>query len=285
MKVWLSPYNLELKKTSPTHIATKGALIKFQNDQRDNQIAYSLYHPIESLGDVSLKQLSTSFREMVLNADSLWHSIYQKALKVDTDQEAIDLDVYELCSDLDQINNCISDTVKLKIKGLEDLRKALMFKTSKTLILDCNGQLSIKDYERLSEDEKKSILKNIKYIEDPYRECERPKPPYLKIAADFYNYDDYDFKILKPTAFSHGLKASKNKPNVVTSYLDHPLGLIIAGLWALNHNIDEPCGLGTLNFFEANKYSELIDCKSIFRFNSYPELFKLLETEKWSRLI
>ena len=78
---------------------------------------------------------------------------------------------------------------------------------------------------------------------------------------------------------------SEVKKNVVTSYLDHPLGLIIAGLWAVENDIDEPCGLGTLNFFKSNPYSELIDAKSIFRFNKYPELFKLLESESWSRLI
>lgn len=283
MKVWLSPYSLELEKDSPTHIATEGALIKFQDEEE--KVSYSLYHPIASLGDLSLKELTSSFKEMVLNPESNWHSIYTRSLKASDDNEAIDLEMYELCSDLESLKNCTTDTVKLKIKNLTDLKKVLEIKTDKTLILDGNGQLSINDYEQLTDDEKKSILKNIKYIEDPYKESEQQKPPYLKVASDFYTYENYDYRIIKPTAFSHPIVISESKQNVVTSYLDHPLGLIIAGLWAVKNKIDEPCGLGTLGFFKSNKYSELIGVQNIFRFNKYPELFELLEAESWSRLI
>ncbi len=67
----------------------------------------------------------------------------------------------------------------------------------------------------------------------------------------------------------------------MTSYLDHPLGQLICARWALEHNIQNECGVHSHTFYEENKYSRLFSKTAEFKFDAVDSFFKLLENEPW----
>ena len=139
----------------------------------------------------------------------------------------------------------------------------------------------------------------IKYLEDPVvsdktlkmlktlkmSKMSKRLKSHLSVASDFVDYRDYSYRVLKPSGFCHSISNKLNKPMVVTSYFDHPLGQIIAAEFAKKYNVKEPCGLMTHMFFEKNKYSELFSQRGDFQFEDYSEFFKLLNREKWRELL
>jgi hypothetical protein len=274
MKVYYSPYKLKFKDFNAKHISAEGLLFKFQ---KKNSLSYSLYHPIENLGDVSCSNLIKNFKKLVFENGRL-SNILKYSLQ-ETEHDQIKIPCYRLCKDFEEAELVKEENVKLKVSTCDEVLEGLSQKSSKRYILDANAQFDISDFMKLNE-----CLPEypIKYIEDPVKNVDvLSKTP---IASDFINYNYYSFKIIKPTGFSHSCNNPLKKPVVVTSYLDHPLGQIIAAQYAQRHQVTEPCGLLTHKIFDLNAYSELFRDSSDFEFSDFTSLFEFLNKERWREL-
>jgi len=275
MKVSFSPYQLDFKDFKAKHICSEGILLSFEEGQRRS---YSLYHPIKSLGDIPIKSFLTDFEKLVLNNGPLRRV---KELAV-FDNETLNLDVscYELCSNFKKAEDSKSKIVKIKTPSVLSVLNDFNLETKKKYILDANGNWSDEEFEKF---QAKIPKDTIKYLEDPLNDLGFNSE--FLLASDFMNYENYDFKVLKPTGFNHSVENSLSKPVVVTSYLDHPLGQVIAALYAKKTKVKEACGLMTHLLFEKNPYSELLSASGDFKFSDSTGLFELLKNEKWNRLL
>ena len=266
MKIHYAKYNLKPRSFISKHMSLEGILLRY-DDSID--VSYSLYHPIASLGDIGI--------EDYLSDQNSLKRVKELSLS-NKESKRIQVSSYKLCKSVEEAMQVEESVVKIKTSSLKDALKALESLENKELILDANAQLMHSDILEL---EKASIL-NLRYIEDPVSDSSLTTS--LPVGSDFIDYDNYDIKVLKPTGFNHSLGNKLDKPSVVTSYMDHPLGQIIAARYALENKIHDPCGLMTHGLFEENAYSELLSSKGAFIFSDYKKLFELLENERWAEV-
>lgn len=275
MKIMYSPYSLQYKEEfSAKYKSSQGVLLRFED--KDVQ-SYSLYHPIESLGDIGVKEFLKSPDFYVFENGRL-NRVFDLAVN-GLDQPALDILCYEHCTKFSQAEESVSDVVKMKISNINEIINGISNSSKKSYIFDANAQWTVKDCEKISD---QKWLGAIKYLEDPV--LEENFISSLPVASDFISYNKYDYKVIKPTGFNHKIENPLNKPLVVTSYLDHPLGQIISAIYAHKNNVTEACGLMTHTIFEKNKYSELFSNSGNFKFGAYDELVRLLEKEEWKSL-
>ena len=275
MKIYYSKYKLTPKNFLAKYINTEGVLFSFKENE---SIKYSLYHPIESLGDMSVNHVLKNFKKLVFDKRVL-NRIYTSSLDEFEDQK-IKVSCYRFCRSFEEANTALETVVKVKIQSVNEIVEGINSVNKKKYILDANGQLQANDLNLLKE---RNLNAFIKYLEDPTKDTGLQSDS-LSIASDFINYKSYDYRVLKPTGFCHSIENKLNKPSVVTSYLDHPLGQIIAAKFAQDNNVQEPCGLMTHKVFEENAYSGLLSQSGDFEFQDYEELFKVLNKEKWKRV-
>ena len=260
-----SPYSLE----SHRHESFKGVLLSFDDG---DQLSYSLYHPMAFFGDISLKKFLKNFETYVFKGPL--KRVFDLALT--NNKTPLDIACYEQCTNFLKAEESANEVIKMKPFQADDILKGIKKDTKKKFIFDANAQWTQNDCKRLFDQEWSGA---IKYLEDPVKNLDFASK--IPIASDFVNYMNYEYKVIKPTAFNHPIKNPLNKPLVVTSYLDHPLGQVISALFAHEKEIVEPCGLMTHGFFKKNRYSELLPVEGNFRFSAYSELISLLEGESW----
>ncbi|MGH1469183.1 MAG: hypothetical protein ACRBBP_09930 [Bdellovibrionales bacterium] len=286
MKIWYSQYKLIPKNISKNiKYSNEGVLLKFENEK------YSLYHPIESLGDPSLKDFVKSLSEQTPLLDKI-----KKASVGLKDFEAL-MDKQVKCyysapnlSDLienkDKIINEGFESVKFKVSSVGELEEMVedLKNLPLTYVFDFNGRGEKKDFIECSEKVKDFLKEKVLYVEDPLKEF--VSLPYMRVASDFEDYGgEQDFTILKPTAFAHEQQSCSSRKSVVTSYLDHPLGQIMSTKWALDNGVENSCGLLSHTYYQANPYSEKILSKGPFlELKSAQGLFELLEQELWQQV-
>ncbi len=283
MNIWCSPYEL-----TPVHIAegvkysNKGVLLKFEDE------TYSLYHPIESLGDVPLSEFMKSLSKRNTLLDKVKEaSVSLKDFKTILDKKvkcyysAPSLKTF--LANKESILNDGFDTVKFKVSSVievEGMIEALASLPSK-YIFDFNGRGLKENFLACSDEVKTFFKENVLYTEDPAKEME--SLPYVKIAADFEDYGGVEsFNIIKPTAFDHEQSENPEADTVVTSYLDHPLGQIMAARKALDIGVKTDSGLLSHTYYEENKYSGKLVVKGPFlELRSALGVFELLKEEPW----
>ena len=290
MNIYYTLYELKNKSFKAKHVSHKGVLLCFEEK---NELSYSLYHPIESLGDIPVKDFLKNCKILTSDKGQL-RRVKDLALRESFKAE-IFVDTYDQVADLKAAEESKSKLIKLRTTSVKDLIDKFNFDTEKTFILDPNGSWSESDFETL---EKSKISDHIKYIEDPvlnkkFKSKNKSHSQLefkIKIASDFIEYDTCDYNIIKPTGFCHKLKDSSTHPFVVTTYLDHPLGQIIAALFARNKGVKEACGLMSHRLFDINIYSEMFNDSNInknnekFIFSDFENLFKLLKKENWKKI-
>jgi hypothetical protein len=257
--------------------------------EEKNELNYSLYHPIKSLGDMSVQDFLKDCESLTSEKGQL-KRVKNLALKESFKTE-ISVDTYAQVTSLEAAERSKSKLIKLKTLSVKDLIDNFDFETEKIFILDPNGSWSEHDLETLANSK---VSNFIKYIEDPV--LNNKIKTKIKIASDFIDYDVCDYKIIKPTGFCHKLKESSTHPFVVTTYLDHPLGQIIAALFAKEKGVKDPCGLMSHRLFKTNAYSEMFeDSKMLedskisedqekFVFSDFSSLFNLLKKENWKKI-
>ncbi len=283
MKIWYSPYEL-----TPVHIAegvkysNKGILLKFEDE------TYSLYHPIEALGDVPLSE----FMKNLSKRNSLLSKVKAASVSLKDFETLLGKKVkcyYSVPSLKNFLKNKGSilndgfDTVKFKVSSVIELEEMIEALTGLPFkyIFDFNGRGLKENFLACSDEVKTFFKENVLYIEDPAKEME--SLPYVKIAADFEDYGGVEsFNIIKPTAFDHEQSENPEADTVVTSYLDHPLGQIMAARKALDIGVQTDSGLLSHTYYEKNKYSGKLVTKGPFlELRSALGVFELLKEEPW----
>jgi hypothetical protein len=258
--------------------SSHGVLLKFSDG------FYSLYHPIEILGDMKLNDFLKNMNEenpvfkrvseAALNKNS-FESLKGKKILCYQSEPHID----NLRKGSDRLLNSGFRSVKVKASKLSQIKPYV--KDLETLnlkyILDFNSQENLESFENADDVMKAFLNTKVKYIEDP---CETfPKNPYFKVASDFVDYSEQeDYRILKPTNFNLDLLPIKNKDTfVVTSYLDHPFGQLMAAHFALNNDCSQECGLLSHTYYKKNPFSELLSEGPYFELDCADDFFDLLD--------
>jgi len=284
VNIYYSSYELQNTSFKAKHVSQKGVLLRFEEK---NELSYSLYHPIESLGDLSIKDFLKDCKTLV-SQNGFLQRVRDLALK-EAFKTEISVDAYDQVADLEAAEKSKNKLIKLKMSSVKDLIDSFNFDTKKTFILDPNGSWSDSDLEALA---KSKVSNHIKYIEDPVlnKKVKSKLNSKIKIASDFIDYDTCDYKIIKPTGFCHKIKDTSAHPFVVTTYLDHPLGQIIAALYAKEKGVKEACGLLSHRLFDTTAYSEMFEDSNKFKdvekfiFSDFDTLFKFLKKETWKEI-
>jgi hypothetical protein len=275
-----------LKVKEGVHYSNKGVLLRFDKE------SFSLYHPILSLNDVSLESLLScpqDFTDLLDKAEKT--SISKKDLAA---LKAHHVDVYYSAPSVNAFLKAAErlvemdfKIVKLKFKSLSEIDFEKLEQSVFEFIFDFNGQEKFESFEKLSLAQKEFIKNRVLYIEDPYKEIENvEKYDFFKLASDFLNYDcGEDFKVVKPTGFNHEILLDKSQKTVVTSYLDHPLGQIVAAKWAFENSVNQACGLYSHTYYTENKYSKLFKEQNKISFDVLEPFLDLLAEEKWQKLV
>ncbi len=286
MRMWFSLYELKpIRDLRGLSFLSKGVLLKFEEER------YSLYHPINNLGDRSLKDF---FKNLSLQ-DDLFKRVKEASVSIDDfkKQKENKISCYYSAPSFDfflknqiKIKNKGFKTIKIKVSSVNEIKENLCFikKIPFKFIFDFNGKGVRKDFINCNKDLKFFFKDQVIYVEDPC--LEKLKLSYLKVASDFNKYDgEENYIIIKPTGFNHSLPDFNPENSVVTSYLDHPLGQIIAALWAVKHKIKLECGLFSHSYYEKTAYSEILDeMKTEINFLKLLPFFKLLKNEPWVKV-
>ncbi len=307
MKIWVSPYELEPHEIlGGVHHSRKGVLLKFETV--GGLIRYSLYQPIESLGDVPLDVFVENLKKKseVVDLD-----ILNKVKKVSISLEDVSryknqkVGVYysspsvasflEEAQDIEKMN---FKTVKIKVSKISEIENSLSLLSELPFdyIFDFNTKASPSEFASMTKETQSFFKTRVLYVEDPYKE--KLKFSYAKLASDFNDYEGFeDVVVLKPTGFNHDMKNSNGKDVVVTTYLDHPLGQIIAALWAVKYKeesecpqgqnlgkLRNECGLYSHTYYKPHKYSELFKREPFIHLSALDGFLKLLDQEDWSRV-
>lgn len=288
MNVQYSLYELEpFKIKEGVHYSNTGVLLKFE------ETSFGLYHPIETLGDVSISDF--------LHAPDAHLKLLEKIKEQSVSVSDIDLSTFDkrsvksyyssfsvlhLLENEKNISDMGFKTAKLKMKSLKEMDieiekiKPLPFQ----FIFDFNGREERVAFESLSDKTKDFLSERVSYLEDPY--LQKQKLDFVNLASDFIDYGDQgDFQVVKPTGFSHENLFKSPQTAVVTSYLDHPLGQMMSAKWACEKSIENECGLFSHTYYKKNKYSDLFQEKSIIRLDIMPAFLDLLQKEEWKRLL
>lgn len=276
MNIWYSPYFLKFKReVKAKHKSSEGLLLKIEENGR---IYYSTYHPIESLGDRSIQKFINDFTVATFKQSNAY--LYKLCIE---DFQSIELKSYYSAISFEDIKNAVNfDLIKIKLRSLEELEQNIFFLEGfdKKYILDFNLNEKVSSFEFLSDGLKSFISKYVDYIEDPYPALGKFN---FKLASDFFDYQELsDIKIHKPMAPTYS--KSLGLDDVVTSYLDHPLGQIQAMSFADKNNIKRAGGYLTHHFFKETKYSEFIELKSRVLLDGIEDFKVLLNQESWVKL-
>lgn len=285
MKAFYSPYKLKpIASLENIHLSCEGVLLRFEESQ---ETKYSLYHPIETLGDKSLSEFLTTFnleapliqriRERAINSQKM-KSLPQQALDCYYSSPSVSF----LLERINEVQKEGFKTAKIKVKNFLEIEKSMetLRESGLKFIFDFNGQASIKNFEDLSAKMKYFFESCLLYLEDPF---ESFYDSSYKVAVDFKDYSGReDFQVLKPTAFCHPLNFKNRETSIVTSYLDHPLGQLLATYWACERQVESLAGLYSHTYFKENAYSEILNQRkasiSLDAFNAFEDLLK---KEKW----
>lgn len=263
MKIYYSPYSLKPAK-SLNNIALsgdrQGVLLKIEYP--DGSIGYSDLHPWPELGDPSWEDQLAGIRKGQISSmleQSIWLArrdadarrdgknlfealtpMKNNYLVTDIDTESEDL--------LKRLNEEGFETLKIKVG--RDLQKESDFVSrmgydgTVKLRLDFNGVGSWQTFERFMSSLNKVAVKRIEYIEDPFpydaeawNEARKFAPLAIDNQSGKLNWSrlrepPFDVVILKPakmdvmktlrTCVAFDLKIT------VTSYMDHPVGVMHA---------------------------------------------------------
>jgi O-succinylbenzoate synthase len=242
----------------------EGALLKIE--WPGGMIGYADLHPWPELGDIALgKQLgdlesgkiSTQLERSVWFAHrdalarkadvSLWSQvprIKNNFLLSDVSKAGDET--------LDQARMSGFSTIKIKVGRDFEREKHVILRILRNgnfmLRIDCNGSLRWQDFETFFSGVEKSYRARLDYVEDPFTYDERmyrEARVLVRVAVDrFFSKIDFDQKeappvdhlILKPAiqdVESFMRKVDKWRiPVTVTSYMDHPVGMVHAAILA-----------------------------------------------------
>lgn len=287
MKTFISHYSLNKKISGGRHQSTEGVLFKFEFE--DQSVGYSLYQPIITVGDRTVQEIKHFFaKEKVTDPTCLRIIDSSKSItnffKEPTARTPVPC--YFSAGSAVEFNEEVLEnevlkydfkTVKLKISDLSIVNFDLFIKNDLKVILDFNQKGNSLDLEKVLKDDLKA--KTILYLEDP--------PPFINhsntsVALDFdTGLKDTEFVVTKPTGFERKKILPKNRGEIFTSYLDHPVGQVISALSVKEPSIKFEHGLKTHRFYEENAYSEIFKPSNKFDFDFKEDLKNLLENERW----
>lgn len=261
MKIWSSPYQLRplnFLNAVSTGLAQEGTLLKIQ--WPDGLIGYSDLHPWPTLGDARLEDQVNDLKRGRISAQaeqSIW--LARKDAKLRAEKKnifdgAVAVKNNYIATHLDDVRPGFFDELKkqgfthIKIKMGRDLAKEKDFMVHAAaadfrLRLDFNGVGSWPIFERFMSSLSRSVVPFIEYVEDPFPYDEaawRDAQRLVKIAIDGqvdkvkWNFEKapFDVVVLKPAKTDVDLvldRCQKFGLNVtVTSYMDHPVGMMHA---------------------------------------------------------
>ena len=263
MKISFSSYQLQtlssLNSTGAKGLRD-GALLKVEWKE-DGLIGYADLHPWPELGDIPLAEQLDGVRQGKISLQleqSIWlahrdailrkdkKNVFDNGVKVKNNFVISDLTTLKP-GFLDSINGEAFTHVKIKVG--RDLAKESDLLTQVAAAglrvrLDFNGMGSWQTFEKFMTSVPKTVLPSIEYVEDPFaydHQAWSDAKKIVKIAVD-NQYDKvpwetldkapFDVVVIKPAKTdvakaiahcrTHNLKA------VVTSYMDHPVGMIHA---------------------------------------------------------
>lgn len=262
MKIFFSTYQLKPNQTlNAAHGggARDGALLKVQWD--DGLIGYADLHPWPELGDVPLadqlldvghgkisRQLEQSIwlarRDALLREEG--KNIFENGVKVKNNFLISDLTKLKP-GFLDEINGEAYTHIKIKVGRDLQRERDLLSQVAAAgfrLRLDFNAMGSWQTFEKFMTALPKTVLPVIEYVEDPFPFEEQAwgeAQRIVKIAVD-NQYDKvkwanlkkipFDIIVIKPAKNDVDLAVTRCKKHnlkaVVTSYMDHPVGMIHA---------------------------------------------------------
>jgi len=145
VKVFYSHYALEPKDFKAKHLSCEGVLLSFQND---SNVSYSLYHPIKTLKDISVKEFIKNFDSLVLSEGAPLKRVYDLALR-EEEQNSLNVSCYRLCKNFQEADEAVEKVVKVKIHSLTQVLEEINLNSKKEFILDANGQLNEEDVKLL----------------------------------------------------------------------------------------------------------------------------------------
>lgn len=272
--------------------------------------AYADYFPWKVFGDLSCKQAMKAIKEGNLNNHLL--AAFEKIkieLKAKGAQRSLfskDLSIpmqFTLTeANFNTFNKAYQQgfkTFKVKMDDSKEkvafLEKIKGFKV--TLRLDFNllfqdAAAAIKYIHSLSDD----LLDKIEYFEDllPLRLYPffKEEFPHIKLALDqeltLTNYEQADFVVLKPAKFSLEQARLIEKPLILSSYMDHPIGILWAGYYYQELKLSNPAGLYTFPLYQKTPFHSLFKVtQANLRFNITGHGLgadHLLETLTWNNL-
>ena len=242
----------------------QGALFKIE--WPGGTIGYSDLHPWPELGDIPLEKQMSDLEKGKISKQleqSIWFARRDAlARKADSSlwNQFPRIKNNFIISDLSKANDETLDharmsgfsTVKIKMGKDFDREKQFALKILKNgnfmLRIDCNGSLHWQDFETFFSGVEKSYRARLDYVEDPFPYDEkiyREARVLTRVAVD-RDFSKIDFNqkeappvdqlILKPAiqdVESFMTQVNKwNIPVTVTSYMDHPVGMVHAALLA-----------------------------------------------------
>lgn len=295
MKISYSPYTLKPVRylNNLTHLGDRnGYLLKIE--WPDGLVGYSGLHPWPELGDASCDEQLAGLRQGQISPmleQSIWLARKDAQLRKQ-DKNAFEglvtIKNNYIVTDIDSEEEGLADRLKadgfetVKIKVGRDLKKEAEFISflgrdgAFKLRLDFNAVGSWQTYERFMSSLDKVALQRIQYVEDPFpfdaqawTEAKRFAPIAIdnqlsKIDLKKLNAKPFDVVILKPAkndvnsilhhSIVHDFKIT------VTSYMDHPVGVVHALAIASEMKKAHPhrvldAGCMTLKLFQMDSYS------------------------------
>ena len=305
------PYEL-IPKTPLNAISSslsrQGALLKIEF-QGMNSYGYADCHPWEELGDLSLpKQLDYFLNNQPTNlfSQSLFFA-HQDAYSTPYEKESNLISPPSHFNMPDLTQNSVEDALTqgfqfIKIKVRPDLNSFLKKLNALSGVLkntslrfDFNNAYSahavLEFTQRL-----RSLPLTIDLFEDPFSSNQfelYEKLPY-KIYLDFFPYEQaeklapyVDGFVLKPAIQSVSLIRKLNQlksQNIVTTYMDHPIGQLGAALIANKFGQNTHHGMLTHLNYQTNEFSECLSIENTKLIFNKKSLYKKLEDLKWLKL-
>ena len=242
----------------------QGALLKIE--WPGALIGYSDLHPWPELGDIPLeKQLDdlSKGKISIQLEQSIWLA------RRDALARKADISLWSqvpriknnfLISDVSKAGEDVLDQARqsgfstIKMKAGKDFEREMQFalrvlKNGNFMLrIDCNGSLHWQDFETFFSGVEKSYRARLDYVEDPFpyeEQIYREARVLTRVAVDRYfskiNFDQkeappVDQLILKPAiqdVEKFMIQVNKwNIPVTVTSYMDHPVGMVHAAILA-----------------------------------------------------
>ena len=302
MKIFYHPYFLhpiQSLNAVSTGAAREGALIKIEDSS--GSIGYADLHPWVELGDIPLLSQLNDLKQRKISSQ-LYQTLFlaQKDAHARFKKQSLFLDLPSiknnfLISSLETVDQSLLKNIKdqgfevLKIKVGRDFKKEMarlneIARAGFKMRLDFNASVSWFEFQMFFAGLDDSTLESIQYVEDPctydvknWREAQKITKiamdnqfsKYAMTAADENSQGPvFDVLILKPAKMniedSITLCRKFNLQMTVTSYMDHPVGMLHALAVAmqlkktLGAQILE-AGCYTHHLYEADQFSEEIN--------------------------